>query len=378
MDAIHTTRVPMASADLVIGCDPIVTANAATLGTMHAQRTHVALNTHGTPTAAFVQDPTHWRFPAGHCDDVIDQAAIPGQVSRLDANQLATQLLGDTIYANPLMLGYAWQKGWVPLTRAALLRAIELNAVQVEHNKAAFEWGCRAAHDLAAVQSLALPAEPIHIIRKTATNLDALVQSRVEFLIGYQGKACAADYLAFVNQVRAAEQKLGSTKLTDAVARHLFKLMACKDEYEVARLLTDRRFHDKLAREFEGNYRLSYNLAPPFLGRTNAQGLPTKQRFGPWMRWAFKALAPFKVLRGTWFDPFGRTDERRQERGWIARYREGLGALLGSLDADNLEVLLALARIPDDIRGYGHLKKASMDKAQARWDALMLQARDEG
>ncbi|MDO9002287.1 MAG: indolepyruvate ferredoxin oxidoreductase family protein [Aquabacterium sp.] len=377
MDAIHTTRVPTAAADLVIGCDPIVTANASTLATMNAQRTRVALNTHGTPTAAFVRD-TNWQFPAGHCDDVIGQAAVPGQVSRLDANQLATQLLGDTIYANPLMLGYAWQKGWVPLSRAALLRAIELNAVQVENNKAAFEWGCRAAHDLAAVQSLALPAQPVQIIRKTATNLEALIQSRVEFLADYQNASYADDYLAFVNRVRAAEQKLGSTKLTDAVARQLFKLMAYKDEYEVARLLTDRRFHDKVAREFEGDYKLSYHLAPPFMGRTDSQGLAVKQRFGPWMSLAFRALAPFKFLRGTMFDPFGRTQERLAERAWIARYRQGIESRLTELCKDNLEPALALARVPEDIKGYGHIKQASMDKALARWDQLTQQARGEG
>ena len=376
MDAIHTTRVPTAAADLVIGCDPIVTANASTLATMNAQRTRVALNTHGTPTAAFVRD-TNWHFPAGHCDDVIAQAAVPGQVSRLDANQLATQLLGDTIYANPLMLGYAWQKGWVPLSRAALLRAIELNDVQVENNKAAFEWGCRAANDLAAVQSLALPAQPVQIIRKTATNLEALIQSRVEFLADYQNASYADDYLAFVNRVRAAEQKLGSTKLTDAVARQLFKLMAYKDEYEVARLLTDRRFHDKVAREFEGDYKLSYHLAPPFMGRTDSQGLAVKQRFGPWMSLAFRALAPFKFLRGSMFDPFGRTQERLAERAWIARYRQGIGSRLTELCKDNLEPALALARVPEDIKGYGHIKQASMDKALARWDQLTQQARGE-
>ena len=376
MDAIHTTRVPAAAADLVIGCDPLVTANASTLATMNAERTRVALNTHGTPTAAFVRD-TNWQFPAGHCDDVIGQAALPGQVARLDANQLATQLLGDTIYANPLMLGYAWQKGWVPLSRAALLRAIELNAVQVDNNKAAFEWGCRAAHDLAAVQSLALPAQTVQIVRKTATNLDALIQSRVEFLSDYQSAAYAGEYLAFVNQVRGAEQKLGSTKLTDVVARQLFRLMAYKDEYEVARLLTDRRFHDKVAQEFEGDYTLSYHLAPPFMGKTDSTGLAIKQRFGPWMGLAFKALTPFKILRGTPFDPFGRTPERQEERGWIARYRQGVGAWLNHLSVDNVESVLALARVPEDIKGYGHIKQASMDKAQARWAQLTRQAGEE-
>ncbi|RZI84115.1 MAG: indolepyruvate ferredoxin oxidoreductase family protein [Rubrivivax sp.] len=371
IDAIHTTRVPMASADLVIGCDPLVAAHASTLGSMAAERTRVALNTHGTPTAAFVRDKD-WQFPAGHCDDVIGQAAMPGQVSRLDANQLATQLLGDTIYANPLMLGYAWQKGWVPLSRAALLRAIELNAVQVDNNKAAFEWGCRAAHDLAAVQTLAAPLQTVQFIRKPATDLEGLIKARVEYLTDYQNAAYAASYQAFVERVRSAEQALGSTQLTEVVARQLFKLMAYKDEYEVARLLTDRRFHDKVAQEFEGDYTLSYHLAPPFMGKTDGSGAPAKQRFGPWMSGAFKVLAPLKILRGSMLDPFGRKAERKQERAWVARYREGIDALLPHLSAGTLQQALAIARVPEEIRGYGHIKQAAMDKAQVKWDALWL------
>jgi indolepyruvate ferredoxin oxidoreductase len=336
---------------------------------MAAERTRVALNTHGTPTAAFVRD-TNWQFPAGHCDDVIDRAAMPGQVRRLDANQLATQLLGDTIYANPLMLGYAWQMGWVPLSRAALLRAIELNAVQVDNNKAAFEWGCRAAHDLGAVQTLAAPVQTVQFVRKTATNLDELIKTRVAFLTDYQSAAYAQDYQTFVTKVRLAEQALGSTKLTDAVARQLFRLMAYKDEYEVARLLTDRRFHDKVAQEFEGDYTLSYHLAPPFMGKTNASGEPVKQRFGSWMGLAFKVLAPLKALRGTPIDPFGRTHERQRERAWIVQYRQGIERLLESLSIGKLKDALAIARIPEDIKGYGHIKAASMDQAQARWDQV--------
>ncbi|MES2091297.1 MAG: indolepyruvate ferredoxin oxidoreductase family protein [Pseudomonadota bacterium] len=368
---IYTTRVPTAAADLVIGCDAIVAASASTLGVMSTSRTRVALNTHGTPTAAFVRDP-QWQFPAGHCDDVLDAAAMPGQVARLDANQLATQLLGDTIYANPLMLGYAWQQGWVPLSRAALLRAIELNAVQVDNNKAAFEWGCRAAHDLAAVQSLATPAQPVQIIRKSATSLDTLVQRRIGFLTAYQSEAYARQYQAVVDQVRAAEQPMGSTLLSEAVARNLFKLMAYKDEYEVARLLTDRSFHDKVAAEFEGSYTLAYHLAPPFLAKTNSRGLPVKQRFGAGWGLGLHALKHFKVLRGTVLDPFGYTEERRQERRWVLQYQAGIQATLATLSPQTLEGALALARIPEQIKGFGHIKQAAMAVAQEQWQTLSL------
>ena len=301
-DAIHTTKVDTAKADLVIACDPIVAATKATLAVMREGHTYVALNTHGTPTAAFVHNP-NWQFPAGHCETEVHKAAGASNVGQFDADDLSTQLLGDSIYANPMILGYAWQRGKVPVSRAALLRAIELNGVQVDNNKAAFEWGRRAAHDLASVQALTTTAQVIQFARKPG--LDETIAKRVEFLTGYQNAAYAQQYKTFVDRVRSAESSLQSTRLTEAVARYLFKLMAYKDEYEVARLHSDTSFLDKVASQFEGDFRLHYYLAPPLLAKRNNKGELVKQRFGPWMLAAFRVLARLKMLRGTPLDVFG-------------------------------------------------------------------------
>ncbi|MFN3295297.1 indolepyruvate ferredoxin oxidoreductase family protein [Caldimonas sp.] len=377
-EAILTTKVGTAEADLVIGCDPIVTATKTTLAAMREGRTRVALNVHGTPTAAFVHDP-NWQFPAGTCDTAIAQAVGEAHVGRLDAEQLAVRLLGDSIYTNPMMLGYAWQKGWIPLTHAALMRAIELNGVQIENNKAAFEWGRHAAHDLAAVMALAQPAgQVVQFIRKSATSLDEIVQRRVDFLTGYQNTAYAKQYQAFVERVRTAEARLGSTKLTEAVARYLFKLMAYKDEYEVARLHSDKTFLARIAQQFEGEYRLRYHLAPPLLAKRNERGELVKQPFGPWMLKAFGLLARLKGLRGTPFDPFGRTEERKMERALIGRYKDTVEELLAGLNAGNLALAVEIARLPEQIRGYGHVKERHLQTVLPRWDALMTQWRGGG
>jgi indolepyruvate ferredoxin oxidoreductase len=368
-DAILTTKVGTAEADLVIGCDPIVAANKSTLAVMREGRTYVAMNTHGAPTAAFVTNP-NWQFPAANCDAAVLGAAGPGNVGALDADQLAVQLVGDSLYTNPLMLGYAWQKGKVPLSLAAMLRAIELNNVQVENNKLAFEWGRRAAHDLAAVQVLLKPAQVIEFVKKTV-NLDDMVAQRVEFLTGYQNAAYAARYKAFVEKVRAAEAPLNSKKLTEAVARYLFKLMAYKDEYEVARLHSDRSFLDKVAAQFEGDYKLNYHLAPPLTAKKNAAGELQKSKFGPSMLTGFKWLAKLKGLRGTTFDPFGRTEERKTERALIGEYRAAIDELLASLNAGNLALATEIARIPEEIRGYGHVKDRHLAAARPKWAALM-------
>jgi indolepyruvate ferredoxin oxidoreductase len=376
MEAIHTTKVGTAEADLVIGCDPIVAANKSTLATMREGRTFVALNTHGSPTAAFVGNPD-WQFPAGNCEAAIAAATGIGAVGMLDADQLAVGLLGDSLYTNPLMLGYAWQKGRVPLSHAALMRAIELNGVQVDNNKAAFEWGRRAAHDPASVQSLLKPAAVIQLVRKS-TNVDDLIARRVEFLTGYQDAAYAAQYVAFVEKVRAAEKPLSSTRLTEAVARYLFKLMAYKDEYEVARLHTDKAFLDRIAGQFEGDYKLVYHLAPPMLAKTNDKGELVKKPYGPWMLKAFGVLARLKGLRGTALDVFGHTEERRTERALIGEYRRTIEELLPALQAANLPLAIDIARIPEEIRGYGHVKARHLAAARPKWDTLMAQWRAGG
>jgi indolepyruvate ferredoxin oxidoreductase len=373
--AIRTTKVGTAEADLVIACDSIVAANKSTLAVMREGRTYVALNTHGTPTASFVRDP-NWQFPGGQCEAAVTAAVGAGLVGRLDAEVLATQLLGDSIYSNPLLLGYAWQMGRVPLGHAALMRAIELNGVQVDNNKTAFEWGRRAAHDLAAVQALTKPASVIEFVRKPA--LADLIARRVEFLAAYQDAAYAAQYQTFVEKVRAAEGSLASTRLSEAVARYLFKLMAYKDEYEVARLHTDKSFLDKVAAQFEGDYTLNHHLAPPLLAKKNAQGELIKQRYGAWMRTAFGVLARLKGLRGTALDPFGRTEERRTERALIGEYRASIDELLHSLSANNLDLAVEIARVPEQIRGYGHVKARHLATVRPLWQSLMARWRQGG
>lgn len=374
-DAIHTTKVDTAKADLVIACDAIVGASKYTMSVMREGRTYVALNTHGTPTAAFVRN-ADWTFPGGNCETAIAKAVGADHVGAFDAEQAAVQLVGDSIYANPLLLGYAWQRGRVPLSHAALMRAIELNGVQVDNNKAAFEWGRRCAHDLASVQALFKAAAVIEFVRKPS--VDEVIAKRVEFLTGYQDAAYAATYKAFVEKVRAAEAPLSSAKLTEAVARYLFKLMAYKDEYEVARLHTDPAFVAKVAGMFEGDYKLVHHLAPPLTAKKNDKGELVKQPFGPWMRSAFGLLAKLKGLRGGPLDVFGRTAERRMERALIGEYRACVEELLRGLNASNLALAVEIARIPEEIRGYGHVKERHLAAARPKWAALMSRWRDAG
>ena len=366
-EAIFTTKVDTAQADLVIACDPLVAAQRPTLATMQPGRTWVALNRHGAPTASLVRNPD-WQFPEAGCDSALEQAVGAQGLGAFDAEQAATELLGDSIYANPLLLGYAWQHGRIPLGRAAILRAMELNGVQVAANQAAFEWGRRCAHDPSGVRSLFAAQKVIQIVRRPS--LDETIARRTEFLSAYQNAAYAEQYRAFVARVREAEAPLSSTRLTEAVAQGLFKLMAYKDEYEVARLHADAAFAAKIGEMFDGEVKLVHHFAPPILGKTDAQGRPVKQAFGPWMHKALPWLAKLKFLRGTAFDPFGRTEERRTERALIQQYRASVEALLARLSKERLDTAVEIARLPLEIRGFGHVKAANLEKVQAKWAAL--------
>ncbi len=366
-DNIRTTRVGMAAADLVIGCDPIVTASKETALRMRVGRTHVALNSHGAPTAAFVRNG-HWQNPADDCVAAIAQAVGEQAVARFDADAVAVKLMGDSLYTNPMLLGYAWQKGWVPLALWSLQRAIELNAVAVDLNLAAFAWGRRAAVDPVRVASLCTPAQVVHVQKRET--LDDVVARRVAFLTGYQNAAYAAKYAAFVDTVRASEAPLKKTDLSDAVARNLFKLMAYKDEYEVARLHSDPAFHARVNAMFEGDFKLTYHLAPPLLAKTNDKGESQKKKFGPWVQTAFRLLAPFKFLRGTALDVFGHTEERRTERALIGEYTDAVRHWLTRLNAENHCQAVELARIPEQIKGFGHVKARHLQAARAKWAAL--------
>ncbi|HPW09133.1 MAG TPA: indolepyruvate ferredoxin oxidoreductase family protein, partial [Burkholderiaceae bacterium] len=365
---IRTTRVSMAAADLIIGCDPFVTVSKETTQRMRAGRTHVAINSHGTPTAAFVRN-ANWANPSEACVAEIVQTVGEDGVGAFDADGAATRLMGDSIYTNPMMLGYAWQKGWVPLSRDSLMRAIELNAVAVDNNKTAFEWGRRAAHDWAAVEKQLAPAQVVEF--KKRETLETVIARRVEFLTGYQNVAYAKTYEAFVSRVRAAEAPLNKTMLTESVARYLFKLMAYKDEYEVARLHTDTAFLGKVNAMFEGDFKLNYHLAPPIMAKKNDKGELVKQSFGPWMLTGFRLLARLKGLRGTALDIFGKTGERRTERALIGEYKDSVEEVLASLNAANHATGVEIARIPEQIKGYGHVKERNLKVARLQWQGLM-------
>ena len=371
-DAIYTTKVDTAKADLVIGCDPIVAASKYTLTVMQPGRTYVAMNTHGTPTAAFVTNPG-WQFPGDNCESAVKSAVGNELVGAFDAEQVAVQMIGDSIYTNPLMLGYAWQKGRVPLSYASLMRAIELNGVQVENNKSAFEWGRRCAHNLIAVQTFFKATQVIEFVKKPS--LTDMLNKRVEFLTAYQNAAYAQTYQAFVEKVRAVEAPLGKTTLTEAVTRYLFKLMAYKDEYEVARLHTDAGFLKKVNAMFEGDFKLNYNLAPPLVSSKNSKGELRKQQFGLWMLTVFKVLSRLKGVRGTALDVFGRTEERKMERALIDEYRRSIEEVLEKLALGNHATAVEIARIPELIKGYGHVKIRHLQTARHQWDALLASFR---
>ncbi|APW40246.1 indolepyruvate ferredoxin oxidoreductase [Rhodoferax koreense] len=364
---IRTTRVGTAAADLVLACDPLVTVNGETMARMREGRTHVALNSHSAPTAAFVRN-ANWQNPQEACTAQIAAAVGREALGVFDADAAATALMGDSIYVNPMILGYAWQKGWIPLDHASLMRAIELNDVAIENNKTAFAWGRQAAQRPQEFVKRVSPGQVVEF--KKRETLESLVNRRVEFLTAYQDAAYAEQYRTFVAQVQQAEAPLGKTLLAESVARYLFKLMAYKDEYEVARLHADTAFLAKVNGMFEGDFKLNYHLAPPMIARKNAKGELQKQKFGPWMLTGFRLLAKLKGLRGTALDIFGKTEERRTERALIGEYRASITQLLPALTAANHATAVEIARIPELIRGYGHVKERNLVEARAKWAAL--------
>jgi indolepyruvate ferredoxin oxidoreductase len=288
-------------------------------------------------------------------------------------------LLGNAIAANMFIMGYAWQLGRLPLSRASLERAIELNGEAVKMNLQAFMLGRRAAHDPAALAAFLGQAKAPTTARHISQSLDEMIARRVDHLTGYQNAAYAERYRALVEKVRDAEAKakLGSTALTEAVARYGFKLMAYKDEYEVARLYTDGAFLKQVAATFQGEkMRFNLHLAPPLLSKIDPiTGEPRKMTFGPWMMSAFKLLARLKGLRGTAFDVFGYSHERKTERQLIVDYVVLVDELIGKLNAGNLAMAVALASIPEKIRGFGHVKARHLTQAKAEEADLMARFR---
>ena len=314
-------------------------------------------------------------LPTERMKRVILATAGAERTSFINATEIATVLFGNSIAANMFMLGFAFQRGGIPLGAASILKAIEINGEAVKMNLSAFEWGRRAAHDPASVE--ALTGEDAQMTHPEAvaisTTLDEVIDRRVAFLTAYQSKRHAQRYRAAVERVRAVQQRVvpGDAALSEAVARYLFKLMAVKDEYEVARLYTDGAFMRQVEAEFEGKLSFEFHLAPPFMGRTDSDGNPRKTSFGPWMMRAFRLLAPLKVLRGTPFDLLGRTQERRMERKLVVEYEALIAQLLERLTPANNGLAVALASIPEKIRGYGHVKLRHLAAARAEQAALL-------
>jgi len=298
-------------------------------------------------------------------------AAGAERVETLDAQALAEAFLGDSIVSNILALGYAWQLGLVPVSLSALLRAIELNGVAVDNNKLAFSLGRLAAGDPDAIEQLLNAEGPP---AEAQDSLDAVVARGVAHLTGYQNAAYARRYADLVALVRQREQQLGADPglpFTRAVAQALLKLMAYKDEYEVARLYTDGHFSERLKQQFEGDFALEFYMAPPALSRSRNGQPPKKIRLGGWMLPAMRLLARGRALRGSWLDVFGRTEERRMERALIEAYVQRVQSLLPALSAERLKAATDIAALPLAMRGFGHVKIANVALAKAREAELL-------
>jgi len=375
---IHAIRISAGGADLVLGGDLVVAASKKVLAAVKPGHTRLIVNLAEILPGDFTHN-ADFSLPAERIKAALGAAAGVGQAHFVDATSLATALMGNAVAANIFLVGYAYQVGALPLSAQAIETAIALNGEAVAMNQAAFRWGRRAAFDPAAVEALARPIAQVPVQAPDASSLDDIVSRRVAFLTAYQNTAYAARYRAWVERARNAETTLapGKTGFAEAVARYLFKLMAYKDEYEVARLYTDGTFLAQVANEVGGeNLRFEFHLAPPLLARRDPNtGQPKKMAFGAWIYRLFRILAAFKFLRRTPFDPFGHSTERRVERRLIAEYEAMLSELMARLSADNHALATALAAIPEKIRGFGHVKARHLKAAKAEEAALLEQFR---
>jgi indolepyruvate ferredoxin oxidoreductase len=371
---IKTVRLGSGGAKVVLGCDLVVSASQKTMATTRLGATRMVVNTYQQMTGDFTRN-ANFAFPAQSLERTIGKSVGEGNAEFVDATRVATALMGDSIASNMFMLGFAYQRGLIPVSAEAIDKAIELNGAAVKMNQAAFLWGRRMAVDPAAVERVIAPKEPAQAAARMSESLDEMIQRRVEFLTAYQNAAYARRYQSLVERVRREEQTgaKGFTGLTEAVARYYYKLMAYKDEYEVARLYADPAFTQKLQAQFEGEYKLRFHLAPPLLAKRNEQGELVKREYGPWMFTAFRLLARLRFLRGSALDVFGYTEERRTERALIADYEKTVDELLARLIPDNHALAVQIASIPEEIRGFGHVKRRHLKAAKER-EAKLLAA----
>ena len=372
-DDIHAVRLGAGNADAVLGCDMVVAGSPDALAKMQSGGTRAVINSHETPVATFTLN-NEIDYHSDQLKELITDSTGDNLVDFLDATKLATALIGDSIATNLFMLGYAYQRGMVPLGAESLEKAIELNGVAVETSLDTFRWGRTAAYDLKAAMAAAEPTMPEVIELPIAPSVADIVARRVNELTRYQDAAYARKYSDFVAHVDTVEQERGKglTGLAIAVAQNYFKLMAYKDEYEVARLYSDPAFLKKIQTQFEGDYQLRFHLAPPLISRLDpVTGEAEKREFGPWMMNVFKTLTKLKGLRGGAFDIFGYTAERRMERRLVDDYEQTVRALLKDLNTENHAIAVQIAAVPEQIRGFGHVKIKQLDTAKAREAELL-------
>jgi indolepyruvate ferredoxin oxidoreductase len=374
---IHAIRVGARSADLVLGGDMVVAGAKKVLAAVKPGTTSMVINLAEVLPGEFTRDP-NFSLPTERLKRTITALAGAAHTHFVNASALSTALLGQSIGANMFMLGYAYQLGTLPISAQAIEKAIEMNGEAVAMNHAAFRWGRRAAIDLPAVEALARPAT-VDPVRQMSKSFDEMVARRVAFLTAYQNATYAERYRRRVAAAKAAEaaKAPGQSGFAEAVARYLFKLMAYKDEYEVARLYADPAFLAQVKNEIDGdNLRFTFHLAPPLLARRNkTTGEPRKMSFGPWMMKVFEVLAKLKGLRGTVLDPFGYTAERRTERQLVRDYEALLDEVIAGLSPDNHHLAVGLAVIPEKIRGFGPVKMRHLKAAKADEAALLEQFR---
>jgi indolepyruvate ferredoxin oxidoreductase len=375
-DDIHAIRVAAGRANLVLGGDIVVSGTRKILAAVKHDTTVMVVNTTEFLPGEFTRN-ADFSLPTERLKRTITNDAGRDNTHFIDATRLATALFGQSVGANMFLVGYAYQLGALPLSAAAIERAIELNGEAVAMNKAAFHWGRHAAVAREEVERIAAPTPgTASDSGRTSESLIETLERRVAFLTDYQNEDYGSRYLNECQIVNGAEvtRATGQTQLSDAVARNLFKLMAYKDEYEVARLYTDGSFLKQVAATFDGdNLRFEFHLAPPFLARRDkTTGLPRKMSFGPWMMPLFRLLAKLKFLRGTAFDLFGYTAERRTERRLLEDYRTLLREIAGNLTPQNHHLAVALASIPEKIRGFGHVKQRHLAAAKAE-EAMLLE-----
>ncbi len=376
--SIKTIRIAAGGADLVLGCDLIVAGNTKTLAATRHGSTHVLVNTQETMPGAFTRN-ADMQYPTQALRRNIVEAVGQEHAEFVDSGRIATALLGDSIAANMFMLGFAYQRGLIPLSATSIESAIELNGAAKKMNTEAFRWGRQAALNPQAVEQLLAAkaaGQGMRISPQPVKTLDEVIAVRQQFLTAYQSSAYAQRYSALVEQVRNAEQRLGNgrSELTQGVAKYYFKLLAIKDEYEVARLHVESGFLDRVSQQFEGDYKLVFNLAPPlFAKRDPHTGLPKKSEFGPWIVPVFRLLAKLRGLRGTALDVFGYSVERRQERALIQRYEAVIAEVLPLLEdgGAHYDTLLELVSLPEQIRGYGHVRAKAMALAKQRESVLL-------